>query len=130
MNENGFEFPYITLTIFLAITTYALLSVYSTVHWPILRNAHNINVIVMKTKIDNEVSKKDVLSKELNEIETASQKIIAAGHKAMSITSLYHFTGLSALILSIVALFRKKGWKRYVALPFGFLAGLQGIIVM
>ena len=99
---------YFSIAICLALFTLILLNIYSDVHWGVLPKAYEITI-----SIENELAKAkteiNTPIKILEKAKEAGTQIIDSGHAAMKIASLYHFTGLSCLILCIIGVFRLEG---------------------
>lgn len=119
--KQKLNIPYLTITLFLTAITYLLLSIYSTAHWPLQTNAHRAKSTIESSSIPAD---------QKTELATSTQKIIDAGFEIMKRSSLYHITGFSAFIISLIAVFRERGIKRFIPLPFGLISGFLGIITM
>ena len=116
------------------LLTSHLLSMYSTVHWPILTSSYNLKSHIDKYSEDEKakqiVMQNDNLRKLFDDLPNISDKIHTAGWKLMGDTGLYHISGLLSFILAIFTFFCRPRWVGIIALPIGIYALTLATVIM
>jgi len=116
------------------LLTWHLLSMYGTVHWPILTSSYKLKAHIESIDKDQEakqiVENNDNLRKFYNDLPNISEKIQTAGWKLMSDTGLYHITGLVSFLLAIFTFFCRPRWVGFIALPLGIYSINFAMIIM
>lgn len=113
--------PFLTITLFLTVITLFLLSLYSTTHWALLTNGYKAHAVAETSVLP--ADQKAVLM-------SSTQGIVLAGRSLLWKLGAYKITGLLALVISLVAVFKGKGIRRFIPLPFGLISGLLALITM
>jgi hypothetical protein len=122
------------LCAFSTLLTSHLLSMYSTVHWPILTSSYNLKSHIENISEDEKanqiVMENENLRKFFDDLPNISDKIHTAGWELMGKTGLYHLTGLFSFLLAIFTFFCRPRWVGIIALPFGIYSLSLAAIIM
>ncbi len=125
------------ILILCAITTLFtshLLSMYSTVHWPILTSSYNLKLHIKNIAIDEELNKiimkNDKLKELFEDLPNISEKIHTAGWKLMGDAGIYHISGLVSFILAIFTFLCRPRWVGIIALPVGVYSLKMSMTIM
>ena len=116
------------------LSTSHLLSMYSSVHWPILTSSSILKVHIDSISKDEGakqlVMKNDNLKKLFDDLPNISEKIDKAGWILLGDAGWYHLTGIVSFILVIFSFFCRPRWVGIIALPFGLYSLILASIIM
>lgn len=120
------------LCAFTTVLTFHFLSMYGTVHWPILNASYDLKSHIERISKDEKANRilkeNDNLRRLFDDLPGISEKIHKAGWKLMRDTAWYHISGLLSFILAVFTFFCRPRCVGILALPFGlysfYLAGI------
>lgn len=122
------------LCIIATAQTKHFLSMYATVHWPLLTSSYKLKALSGSVLVDERarqiVQENESLEKFFDALPHVSEKIHTSGWKLMGQTCLYHVIGLISFLLAIFSFFCSPRWVGIIALPFGLYSMDMALIIM
>jgi hypothetical protein len=110
------------------------LSMYGTVHWPLLSSSYKLEAHIGNVSEDKEALKiiknNENLKILFDDLPTISEKINKSGWDLMGQAGKIRLSGLIAMLLSILAFFCRPWWVGFIALPFGIYSLNLSMVIM